>query len=256
MYEAVMIAATGLKSQQRRLDVIADNVANINTVGFKGARVDFKDALYTARSLGPVGTPEGNLQKGHGTIVGAANRTYRDGSQLVTNNELDFALEGEGYFELERPDGESIYTRAGNYYITQTDGGLYLVNANGYFLHDTAGNRITIPDGAHSITVNQAGEISYTVGGEPATGQTVGMFTFTNITGLEAVGTSAYRESAASGQKLRAPAALKQGALEASNVDLSEEMTRMIRAQRAFSLASRALQTADDMEGIANNMRK
>ena len=257
MFEAVMIAATGLKNQQQRIDTIADNVANVNTDGFKASRLDFKDALYTA-GIVPAAprTPDGNQQKGHGLMIATITKDFSTGNLNATGNLLDFSIVGEGLFELENLNGETIYTRGGNFYVQPSDGVLYLVNSSGYFVHDANGARITVPDGTDSLAVSETGEIEFVGDGITETSR-FGLYTFRNIRGLVSVGSGNYAESNSSGEKLRADKAqIVQGYKEGSNVDLAAEMTRLIRAQRAFSLAGRALTTADDMEGIANNLRR
>ena len=259
MYEAMMIAATGLTNQQRRLDTIASNVSNVNTVAYKSARLDFKDALYTAGILPALPrTPEGNQQKGHGVMVAGITKTFAMGNIQTTERPLDFAIEGEGFFELEDAAGNSVYTRNGSFYL---DDALYLVNADGLFVLDTEGERISVPYGIFRIDVSEDGRIAYSYGEEfdeelePSVA--IGLYTFRNITGLLSAGGSNYSESPASGTRMRAEnARIRQGMLEMSNVSLSEEMTRLIRTQRTFQLSSRALTTADQMEGIANNLRR
>ena len=257
MYEALMIAATGLHNQQRRLDTIAHNVANVNTVAFKNSRLDFKDALYTAGIVpGLPRTPEGNQQKGHGLMVAGIAKDFSNGNLQVTDRNLDLAIEGEGFFALEGADGATIYTRNGNFSLSVEADGIYLVNGDGLYVQDMDGMRIRIPEYTETISVGGHGEITFTAG-EEETAVGLGVFTFRNLTGLMSVGEGMYAESEASGERLPADGAvIRQGALEGSNVSLAEEMTRMIRTQRAFSLASRALTTADEMEGIANNMRR
>ena len=259
MFEAMMIAATGIAHQQRRLDTIADNVANVNTVGFKESRLDFKDALYTA-GMGPAPayTPDGNLQKGHGVLVSAITKDFRMGSLSPTGSPLDFAIEGDAFFELMNPDEGLLYTRAGNMYISNEDDAAYIVNSDGYYLHNEDGERIVIPAGSYETSVARDGTITFYGEQSSVVGtDKIGLFTFTNNTGLANVGSSNYEVTPASGEKMLAEnASLIQGSLEMSNVDLAGEMTRLIRTQRAFSLASRALTTADDMEGIANNIRR
>jgi flagellar basal-body rod protein FlgG len=260
MYEAVMIAATGLTNQQRRLDTIADNIANSNTVGFRASRLDFKDALYTA-GIVPAAprTPEGNQQKGHGVTTAAITRERRQGSLVETGGQFDFAIEGEGYFELTDPEGGKLYTRGGNFYITDMDGELRIVNSDGYFVSDADGNAITVPYGTQAVAAAEDGTLSFQAAdGELYEAQVrLGVFTFRNVMGLDAVGAGNYVETALSDEMFGVVGArVIQGALENSNVDMAHEMTLMIRSQRAFSLASRALRTADDMEQLANNLRK
>lgn len=258
MYEALSIAATGLKNQQRRLDTIAHNVANANTTAYKSVRLDFKDALYTAGiTPGPARTPEGNQQKGHGLMVAGITKDFRAGNIQTTDRPLDLTIEGEGFFELGDNDGNIVYTRNGNFTVSVEDDGTYLVNAEGLYVLDTEGTRIQIPYGTGEINIGNNGDINFMADTEIIGIVTLGIYTFRNITGLLDVGDSNYAESVASGER-RPAEGIKvwQGTLEGSNVSLAEEMTRLIRTQRAFSLASRALTTADEMEGIANNMRR
>ncbi|MDR2665814.1 MAG: flagellar hook-basal body protein [Oscillospiraceae bacterium] len=260
MYEAVMIAATGLTNQQRRLDTIADNIANTNTVGFRASRLDFKEALYTA-GIVPAAprTPEGNQQKGHGVATAAITRERRQGSFTETGGQFDFAIEGEGYFELTDPDGEKFYTRGGNFYITDIEGQLRMVNSDGYFVSDADGNAITVPFGTQAVAAAEDGTLSFQAEDGQVYGDTarLGVFSFRNVLGLDSVGGGNYVETDISDEMFAVDGArVLQGSLENSNVDMAREMTLMIRSQRAFSLASRALRTADDMEQLANNLRR
>ena len=259
MYEAINIAATGLQSQQRRLDTIAHNVSNINTAAYKSTRLDFKDALYTAGlvpALPRTRDPEGNQQKGHGVMVAGTTKDFSTGAIQATGRQIDFAIEGEGFFALSDPEGETVYTRSGSFNLSVEDDGIYLVNSAGYYVQDADGERIMIPEYTEKIGVPENGMITFSVG-EDETNVMLGVYTFRNLTGLLSDGNSNYSESVASGERMPADGArIRQGVLEISNVKLSEEMTRMIRTQRAFSLASKALTTSDEMEGIANNMRR
>ena len=257
MYEAMIIAASGLQNQQRRLDTIANNVANVNTTAYKSARLDFKDALYTA-GIVPANprTPEGNQQKGHGVIVAGIVKDFSMGNIQTTDRSLDAAIEGEGFFELSDGGGNIVYTRNGAFSISSQDDGNYLVNGEGLYVLDTAGERIRIPFGTDTINVDTNGAITFTAFEQEST-VAIGVYTFRNITGLASMGNGTYAESVASGEKLPVDdVVIRQGTIEGSNVNLSEEMTRLIRTQRTFQLASRALKTADEMEGIANNMRR
>ena len=259
MYEAVMIAATGLRHQQARLDTIANNIANVNSAAYKSERLDFKDALYTSGyipALPRTPEPEGNQQKGHGVLIAGITKDYRTGAMQTTGRDLDAAIEGEGFFELEDLDGNLIYTRNGSFEMGRVGDGYYLTNGDGYFIHDANGARIRIPDGTDKVSILNDGTMIFFIGQEE-TAVRLGLYTFRNLTGLLSAGSGNYAESEASGEKMIAgKARLWQGTLEISNVSLSEEMTRIIRTQRVFQLASRALRTADDMEGIANNLRR
>ena len=268
MFEAVNIAATGIRHQQSRLDTIANNVANINSLAYKSSRLDFKDALYTNEfntSYPRTPEPVGNQQKGHGVMLAAITKDFRTGSIQSTGRDLDCMIEGEGFFELEDPNGDILYTRNGAFELGEGDEGLFIVSGDGWYIHDEFGDRIEVPYETTSIVIEKDGTIVFS-SGDPELEEggeawevrvKLGIFTFRNITGLESSGNGNYIESAASGT--RRPAEnfrVWQGDLEISNVNLSEEMTRIIRTQRVFQLASRALTTADDMEGIANNLRR
>lgn len=257
MYEAMMIASTGLKNQQRRLDTIANNVANVNSTAYKSARLDFKDALYTAGIVpAKPRTPDGNQQKGHGVMVAGIAKDFSVGNMQRTDRQLDVAIEGEGFFELSDVDGNLVYTRNGVFNQSGEEDGDYLINGDGLYVHDADGNKILIPYGTDTININPDHTITFVAFGEETT-VSLGVYTFRNITGLLSSGEGTYSESVASGEKIPADDVLiRQGALEGSNVNLAQEMTRLIRTQRTFQLASRALTTADEMEGIANNMKR
>ncbi|NLL39961.1 MAG: flagellar hook-basal body protein [Clostridiales bacterium] len=258
MYEAINIAASGLKNQQRRLDTIADNIANINTVGFKGSRLDFKDALYTAGNVpGPPYTPDGNQQKGHGLMVSSITRDFSEGSLVSTGNNLDIAIIGDAFFELEDTMGNACYRRGGNLYDSAIGDRRYLVDSDGNFVRNTGGVRVIIPEGTTKIEVDERGTMTFFSGETPLMTDQLGIYKFQNKSGLMSAGGGKFRATEASGEaEPTTDATVKQGYLENSNVNLAEEMTRLIRAQRAFSLAGRALSTADQMEGLANNMKR
>ncbi|MCL2078474.1 MAG: flagellar hook-basal body protein [Oscillospiraceae bacterium] len=258
MYEALSIAATGLRHQQLRMDTIANNVSNVNTVAYKGTRLDFKDALYTAGLVpGPARSPGENQQKGHGVMVAHIGREFRAGNLERTEQPLDLAIEGEGWFSLMDPNGVTLYTRNGNFNLSVEPDATYLVNAEGYYLLDQNGARIAVPAGASTIEVDTDGTMRFMNDIDEIGNAVLGIYTFRNVYGLEASGNGNFTQTAAAGERLGAPeAVVRQGMLEGSNVHLAEEMTRLIRTQRAFQLASRALTTADEMEGIANNMRR
>jgi flagellar basal body rod protein FlgG len=230
----------------------------VNTVGFKTARLDFKDALYTAGiTPGPAYTPEGNLQKGHGVMTAAIVVEYSTGALKATDAMLDFSREGDAFFQLRDPAGNLQYTRAGNFYTSEGTTGLELVNAQGYFVTDDNGQRIVVPDGTTDIAVSDSGLLSFRQGETNLGTAQLGMYSFANTSGLTKVGNTNFKTTVASGPAERATQFhVNQYMLENSNVDMATEMTRLLRTQRAFSFASRALTTADDMEGIANNMRR
>jgi len=258
MYLAMSIAASGLRNQQRRLDTISNNVANANTVGYKNSRLDFKDALYTTGiTPGPPRTPEGNQQKGHGLMLTAITRDFKPGNMERTNNPLDFSIENEGFFAFENPDGGVLYGRNGAFTLSVEAGGTFIVNGQGLYLLNENEQRIEVPFGITQIAGDVDGTIRFLNGDEEIGRNTFGIFTFRNLHGLAAAGNSTFLQTEAAGERRPAEyAVLRQGVLEVSNINLAEEMTRVIRTQRAFQLSSRALTTADEMEGIANNMRR
>ena len=258
MYLAKSIAASGLRNQQLRIDNIANNVANANTVAFKNTRLDFKDALYTAGiTPGPPRSPEENQQKGHGVIVAAITRDFKQGILQRTERMLDFAIENEGFFSLSNPNGDTVYTRNGSFHLSVEAGGTFLVNGEGLYVLNSAGARIQIPFGTTEIHSDNFGNLYFTDGDDVLGAVALGIFTFRNLHGMESVGGSNFAPTEAAGERLAAnDAALRQGVLEGSNISLADEMTKLIRTQRAFQLASRALTTADEMQGIANNMRR
>lgn len=251
MIQATQTAASGLRAQQSRLDVIAANIANVNTVGYKSARADFQDALYT-RIKDPVGNSEANnLLRGSGVILSSTGRDFSDGAAQETDGDLDFSLSNGGFFMLEDGQGERLYTRNGSFSLSEEGGKSYLVNADGDYVLSNQGTRISIPS-TGAISVTEDGTLS--CGGTKVAD--LGVVEFENAQGLRAVGDSCFQETADSGSLYVAQGAkVTQGSLEKSNVDLGQEMTLMMRTQRAYTLTSRALQTADEMDGLANNMR-
>jgi len=257
MYGAMMTAATGLANQQRRLDVIANNIANANTAGFRSARVDFKDAMYTAGLVpGTARTPEGNQQRGHGVLVSATTRNFNSGELRMTERDLDVAINGEGFFTLSDMEGNLFYTRNGVFHLSAEGGERFLVDVNGLYVLDTDGNRISVPLDAQGIFIDQSGAIRFS-DNDIAPAATLAVYAFRNKMGLHAAGNGTFTETDASGERIAASdAQIIQGAMEMSNVNIMEQMTMMVRTQRAFQLASRALTTADEMQGIANNMRR
>jgi len=260
MYLAMSIAASGLRNQQMRIDTVAHNISNTNTHGYKNARLDFKDSLYTnGITPGPARNPQENQQKGHGLMSHGITRDFKPGIIERTERDLDFAIEGEGFFAFSNPAGGVFYGRNGVFHRSVEANGTFLVNGQGLYVLDVNENRIEIPFGTSTIASDVDGTLRFLDGNnnDLGGGATIGMFTFRNLKGLESSGNSMFSETPASGERRPAEnVVLRQGVLEGSNVNLGDEMTRIIRTQRAFQLASRALTTADEMEGIANNMKR
>lgn len=250
--QSLYTASTGLSGQQKRIDTIANNISNVNTVAFKTTSVSFEDTLYTAMKNPGDPQSSSNLQKGTGVRLSATNIDFGQGATRTTGNPLDLALEGDGFFQLMDSSGEKLYTRNGSFSVSSEQDGSYLVSDEGYYVLDEKGEKIKLSGETSQITVSSDGTIS--------TGDTsvkLGLYRFENSAGLSPRGSGLFAVSAASGNS-SAPdgCTVIQGALEGSNVDLGTELTQLMRAQRLFSLSSSALQTADEMTGVACNLRR
>jgi flagellar basal-body rod protein FlgG len=253
MYPALWIAKTGLDAEQTRMAVISNNLANVNTNGFKRDRAVFEDLIYqNIRQAGASSTEDTELPSG--LYIGTGVRTvstqklHTQGNIVQTNNSFDVAIQGNGFFQITHPDGSIVYTRDGAFGLDSTG---QMVTQNGYQL-DPA---ITVPDNTLSVTVGSDGTVSALVAGD-TTPTEIGSITlaqFINPTGLEAIGDNLYRESGASGApQIDTPGengagTLIQGSLESSNVNVVEELVNMIETQRAYEMNSKAISTTDDM---------
>jgi flagellar basal-body rod protein FlgG len=252
--KALSIAATGMSAQQLNLEVIANNIANINTTGFKRARAEFSDLLYQAERLQGVPNqananivPEG-AQVGLGVKTAAVRNVHIQGSLTNTGNKLDMALVGKGWFAIEGADGEQLYTRAGAF-NTNAEG--QLVTVDGFPVTPA----IVIPEDATEVIVNKSGQIFARIEGQ-ANLQDLGQLTlatFANEAGLAPMGDNLFRETTASGAaNFGVPgdlgfATVEQGYLEDSNVDPVKEITELISAQRAYEMNSKVIKAADEM---------
>ncbi len=256
---ALAIAATGMNAQQLNVEVIANNISNVNTTAFKGARAEFTDLLYQTERSQAVPNQTGSSPVPEGAMLGLGVRTaairnlHRQGSLTNTSNQFDLALNGRGWFQVNAPSGEIVYTRAGSF---NKNGEGQLVTLDGYTLNPP----IIIPANTLDVTINESGEIFAKIDGQ-ADPENLGQLTvanFANDAGLEPIGNNYYRETLASG----APAVgvpsdpgygkIHQGYLEASNVDPIKEITNLISAQRAFEMNSKVIQAADDMAGTVS----
>ena len=252
--KALSIAATGMSAQQTNLEVIANNIANINTTGFKRARAEFSDLLYQAERL--QGVPERANQNivpeganiGLGVKTTAVRNLHTQGSLTNTGNELDLALVGKGWFEIEGADGEILYTRAGAF---NTNANGQLVTVDGFPVMP----EIVVPNNTVEVVVNKSGQVFARVEGQ-AELQELGQLTlatFANEAGLAPIGNNLFRETAASGPAtVGVPgdpgfATVEQGYLEDSNVDPVKEITDLISAQRAYEMNSKVITAADEM---------
>jgi len=263
---ALWTSASGMTAQQMTVDVISNNLANVNTTGYKKERVEFKDLLYEtmdrARVLPNGGKPV-NLQVGHGTTPVATVKDFSTGSPEETGNKLDFFIDGEGFFLVQGPAGEINYTRDGSFKLSLTDSGKMLTTSEGYPVLDDAGAPIMIDIDLSRLVVSQTGELSYLddEGINVPIGQTIGLAYFENRNGLEGIGRNLYKATQAAGTPVMAldstqKSLINQNFLEASNVKTVEEMVKLIVAQRAYELNSKAIQSADEMLGIANNLSR
>jgi flagellar basal-body rod protein FlgG len=247
-------------AQQRLVDVIANNLANVNTPGFKRSRVNFEDVLYeTVQASNVVNYAASQttapVQVGKGVRVSAIQRLQAQGGLEMTGRSLDLALDGDGFFQIQRPDGTTAYTRDGNFTLSDTG---TLVTNNGHLLLPG----ITIPAEATSVQVSQSGIVSVAMDGEvnPAEIGKIELARFLNPSGLQSIGENQYIETTASGEATagspqeRGFARIVQGALESSNVEIVQEMTDMIAAQRAYEINARAIQAGDDMMQMTNDI--
>ncbi len=253
MIRSLYIAKTGLDAQQTQLDVIANNLANTSTTGFKRSRAVFEDMLYqTIREPGAQSTQQNTLptglQIGTGVRTAATTRIHTQGNLSQTGNSLDVAINGAGFLQVQTPDGTTAYTRDGSLH---TDAQGQLLTSNGMPLQPA----VTIPTNALSVTIGQDGTVSITTAGSatPAVVGTIQLATFFNPSGLSSQGQNLYLETAASGTpQTNTPGTngtgnLSQGYIETSNVNVAEELVNMIQAQRAYELNSKAITTSDQM---------
>ncbi len=260
---ALAIAATGMNAQQLNLEVIANNIANINTTGFKRARAEFSDLLYQAERLQGVPNranaavvPEGAMV-GLGVKTVAVRNLHTQGSLISTGNRFDLALTGNGWFMIEGANGEQMYSRAGSFNTNATG---QLVTVDGFSVMPD----IAVPENAIEVIVNKSGQVFARLG-DTAELQELGQLTlanFSNEAGLEPMGDNLFIETPASGPAIIGVpgdpgfATVQQGYLEASNVDPVKEITELISAQRAYEMNSKVIKTADEMSAtVSNGMR-
>jgi len=262
MIRSLWTSATGMQAQALNLDVISNNLANVNTAGFKKSRAEFQDLLY--ETIRPAGTPSSQdsevpagIQLGHGTRPSTVLKIFSQGNMENTQNELDLAIEGDGFFQIALPNGETAFTRDGAFKL-DSDG--RMVNSDGFSLEP----EITIPSDALSISVGLDGTVSVLQAGETTSSEigTIELARFVNPAGLISMGKNIFMTSEASGDEMTGTAGedglgtLAQGFLEMSNVSVVDEMVNMITAQRAYESNSKAIQAADEMLQLANNVKR
>jgi flagellar basal-body rod protein FlgG len=256
------IAATGMLAQQRNVEVVSNNLANMNTTAFMRRRTEFHDLIYQdLRRVGATSSDAGTViptgvQLGLGVKLAAVYRIHEQGNLTATDNTFDMAIQGKGYFQVTLPSGETSYTRDGTF---QLDGTGQLVTHDGYSVQPG----ITIPTTAIDITINGSGQVQAKIQGQAAL-QTVGQLTvatFANEAGLESIGDNLYLETPASGSATSAApgssgfGAILQGFLETSNVNAVEEISNLISAQRAYEMNSKVIKTSDEMLGTLAQLR-
>jgi flagellar basal-body rod protein FlgG len=260
--QALRTAATGMAAQQLNVEVISNNIANMNTVGFKKQRAEFQDLLYqTLEQAGAQSSDQGTIvptgvQVGAGVKAGSVYRISTQGSMTQTGNTYDLAIDGRGYFQVLLPTGETGYTRAGNFSVNDQG---QLVTQDGYQVQPT----ISIPSDATQVTVSKGGQVQVTQPGTttPTVVGTLELSTFVNEGGLSAQGSNLFKETAASGAPtngvpgVQGVGEILQGYTEASNVDAVTEITSLIVAQRAYEMNSKVISTADSMLGVANQIK-
>jgi flagellar basal-body rod protein FlgG len=259
MLRALYSAAAGMNAQQNNLDVIANNLANVNTTGFKKTKIEFQDLLYETQRAAGSDQGSGNqlptgVQIGHGSQVVATSKIFTTGELSSTGGQLDVAIQGDGFFEVQLPDGTKAYTRDG---ALKTDSTGKVVTSDGLPIQGFQ----PVPAGTTSISIAANGEVTYT-GASGSSNFRIQLVRFANPAGLDAMGRNLYRETAASGTaELGNPSengygSLAQGYLELSNVKVVEEMINLIVAQRAYEVNAKAVQASDEMMQMGNNLRR
>ena len=259
---SLAIGATGMLAQQLNVETISNNIANSATTGFKKQRAEFQDLLYqNFRRIGSNSSDAGTIvptgvQVGAGVRVAAVGRVLEQGNLTVTDNKLDVAVNGNGYFQIQLPNGDTAYTRAGNFKLSAEG---TIVTADGYQVNPA----ITVPAEAIDVSINPSGEVLVKVDGS-VTQTNVGQLqlaNFPNAAGLEAVGDNLFLETPASGGAVQGnPGSpgfgrVVQGALETSNVNIVQEITTLITAQRAYEMNSKVIKTTDEMMQTVGQLR-
>jgi flagellar basal-body rod protein FlgG len=262
MIKALRTAASGMIAQQMNIDTIANNLANINTTGFKKSKVEFQDVLYervrrAGTNVSALNVVPVNLEIGYGARPVATTREFSGGDLNPTDNPLDIAIQGQGFFQINMPGGTIAYTRDGSLKVS---GDGRLVTADGFFLNP----EITLPQDTQGVAIGIDGRVQVTLPGqtEPQEVGQIELAKFLNPSGLEAIGHNLYRISGSSGDAILGNPSengfgeLAQGYLEMSNVQIVDEMVNMIVAQRAYETNAKAIQTADEMSATANGLKR
>ncbi len=262
MIRALFTSATGMEAQKINIDVIANNLANVNTVGYKKARADFQELYYQTEKMPGGISAEGSqipsgIQIGLGVRPAAVQKVFTQGDFVQTNNKLDLAIEGEGFFQIQMPDGNTAYTRSGAFKL---DSEGRIVNSEGFLISPN----ITIPANTLSITFGTDGKVTVVQAGSntPVEIGQIQIAKFTNPAGLRSIGRNLFEATEASGAATVANpgtdgiGTITQGFVEMSNVNVVEEMINMIISQRAYEIASKAIQATEDIIQMTNNLKR
>lgn len=261
---ALWTAASGMKAQQLNIDTISNNLSNVNTTGYKKQRIEFKDLMYEKLRRTDYNEGEGkpvNLEVGHGVMPAATVRSFTQGSFEQTNNNLDFAINGQGFFVVRDTNDNLFYTKDGSLKLSIEDGEARIATADGYYVQSDIGDIelgrdisdiFVSPDGVVSVKRTDTEEIEEIA--------TLSVVKFPNPAGLESVGKNLLKQTTASGEYVESfqgdAGEILQGFLETSNVQVVEEMIKLITAQRAYEVNSKSIQTSDEMLQMANNLRR
>jgi len=257
MSDALYISATGLRAQEEQIDVIANNLSNVNTPGFKKSRVSFEDLMYKNIGSSELGIPDATGKLGLGANVASVVKDFGVGDMKKTDRALDLGIRGDGFFEVSMPDGSLAYTRTGSFRINNEG---VLVNNSGYPLSPM----IQVPPDAEDLLIKADGTVAAKMPGEdsPVELGQLELAGFVNASGLNAIGDNLYKPTNESGDALystpgeNGSGLVAQGFLEASNVKLVEELTNLMLAQRAYEINSKVIQAADELMSITNNLRR
>jgi flagellar basal-body rod protein FlgG len=261
MLRALNTAATGMAAQETNVSTISNNISNVNTTGYKKSRAEFEDLLYqTIKEPGARSSTDTEynvgLQVGSGAKVSAVKKEFTTGSPQITNNPFDLMIEGGGFFGIMMPNGEVRFTRDGSFNVDAQGG---LVNKSGFKVYPG----ITVPPGTMSVNISNSGDVdAYTNGStEPQTIGSIPIFTFVNDPGLKSSGGNLFSATTSSGAPQQKPAgtdnagSIQQGTLESSNVQIMNEMTNLIKAQRSYEMNAKVMGVADQLLQTTNNIR-
>ncbi len=261
MIRSLWTAASGMTAQKINMDVIANNLANVNTSGFKKSRADFEDLLYQNLKSPGADTSSGGqiptgIQIGMGTRYSSIQKIFTQGDSVQTSNQLDLSISGNGFFKIVNNNGDEVYTRAGSFQI-DADG--YIVTSQG----DRLQPEVSIPSNSVSFTIDSSGALeAFDGSGETTTTAQLTITNFINPAGMRSLGGNYFSPTEASGDPVEGNpgvdglGTINQGSLEMSNVDVVEEMVNMIAGQRAYEISSKSIKSADEMMQMANNIKR